>query len=301
MQKKQCNKSLYAKPFLKWAGGKTQLLHEISDALPHDFAERYTTYVEPFVGGGSVLFWILRNFPNITHAVINDINPKLISTYRTVKNKPEELIYELGRLQNEYLALNAEARKTYFLDKRSLFNENRLDETTLSAIFIFLNRTCFNGLYRVNSKGEFNVPHGRYTRPLICDESTIKADSELLQRVEILNGDFARTISHAKKHTLFYLDPPYKPLNKTSSFNSYSNEDFDDKQQIRLRDFCNEISDKECDFILSNSDMKNTDPENYFFDDLYKSFNIKRVFASRAVNSKADKRGKLTELLISNT
>ena len=301
MEEKKCNKSLDAKPFLKWAGGKTQLLHEIGHALPHDFAKRHTTYIEPFVGGGSVLFWILRNFPNITHAVINDINPKLISTYRTVKDNPDDLICELRTLQNEYLPLDAEARKTYFMGKRDLFNNGRLDRTTLSAIFIFLNRTCFNGLYRVNSKGEFNVPHGRYSNPLICDERTIRADSELLQRVEIMNEDFAMTIGRAEKGTLFYLDPPYKPLSKTSSFNSYTNENFDDGQQIRLRDFCIELSNKKCDFILSNSDMKNTDPDNDFFDDIYKQFKIKRVSASRAINSKADKRGKLTELLISNT
>lgn len=300
MKDKVCNKNYPAKPFLKWAGGKTQLLPEIKSIIPHDFIERYTTYVEPFVGGGSVLFWILQNVPNITNVVINDINPKLISTYRTVKNNADDLIYELQILQNEYLTLNPEARKTYFLKKRTQFNNERLNDITLSAIFIFLNRTCFNGLYRVNSKGEFNVPHGKYTAPLICDEKTIKTDSALLQKAEILNGDYAITIAHAKKNTLFYLDPPYKPLSKTSSFNSYSNENFDDTQQLRLRDFCTTISNKGCDFILSNSDLKNTEPDNNFFDDLYKQFYIKRVNAFRAINSKTEKRGKLTELLISN-
>ena len=194
-----------AKPFIKWVGGKTQLLDDIKKSLPKDLDKREgLTYVEPFVGGGAVLFWILQEYPNITRAVINDINAELICTYRVIKNDVDSLIAELSRLQAEYLPLSAEDRKEYYLAQRALFNTKNTTDVQTAALFIFLNRTCFNGLYRVNSKGEFNVPHGKYSNPRICDEATLKADSVLLQKVEILCGDFAQTGEYAGQNVLYY-------------------------------------------------------------------------------------------------
>ena len=289
------------KPFIKWVGGKTQLIDSIENTLTKDFERREDlTYIEPFVGGGAVLFWILQKYPNIKKAVINDINPDLTTAYKTIKTNPKELIIELRSIADEYLPLSEEKRKDYYLVKRDKFNTKSLEPVENSALFIFLNRTCFNGLYRVNSKGLFNVPFGKYANPKICDEQTIMADSELLQKVEILTGDFEATLKYAGENSFFYFDPPYKPLSETSSFNSYSKEEFNDKEQIRLSEFCQRIDLLGHSFILSNSDLKGKNPHDNFFDDLYNQFVIKRVFATRMVNANAEKRGKLTELLITN-
>ena len=290
-----------AKPFVKWVGGKTQLIAEVEKLLPDDFSSsKELTYIEPFVGGGAVLFWILQKYPNIVKAVINDINPDLTTAYKTIKYNSYELIEMLQKIQSEYLVLNEEKRKCYYFDKRSQFNTKELDSIENTALFIYLNRTCFNGLYRVNSKGLFNVPFGSYANPKICDEQTILADSELLQKVDILTGDFSETINHAGNNNFFYFDPPYKPLSETSSFNSYSKEDFNDKEQVRLGEFCRRIDQLGYSFILSNSDVKGKNPQDDFFDELYEQFEIQRVFATRMVNANAEKRGKLTELLITN-
>lgn len=290
-----------ARPFVKWVGGKTQLLDDIKKTLPRDLSRRNEmTYVEPFVGGGAVLFWILQEYPNITKAVINDINAELICTYRVIKYDVENLILELSRLQNEYLPLNEVDRKKYFLAQRERFNERETSEVEIAALFIFLNRTCFNGLYRVNSKGKFNVPHGRYANPKICDKETLRADSAVLQRVEILCGDFAQTSKYAHDNVLFYFDPPYRPLTDTSAFTSYAKEGFDDAEQIRLRDFCDLIAKQKSLFVASNSDPLNVDNEDVFFDHLYKMFSIKRVSAARMINSKGNGRGTISEIMISN-
>lgn len=290
-----------AKPFIKWVGGKTQLIQRIDQALPENFdALKDVTYVEPFVGGGAVLFWILQQYPNISKAVINDINPDLTTAYKIIKEKPTELINELRVVQDEYLCLDEENRKAYYLKAREKFNTKRLDPIVNTTFFIFLNRTCFNGLYRVNSKGLFNVPFGRYSNPKICDSDTILADSKVLQKVEILTGDFEETLRYTSNNSLFYFDPPYKPLTDTSSFNSYSKESFNDNEQIRLGNFCKKLDALGHTFILSNSDVKGKNPDDDFFDELYQQFNINRVYASRMVNSNAEKRGKLTELLITN-
>lgn len=290
-----------AKPFVKWVGGKTQLLDDIKRALPANFSQtKDMIYVEPFVGGGAVLFWMMQQFPNIKKAVINDINPHLITTYQVIKEQPDKLIELLKIFQSEYIPLNEDERKIYYLKKRDIYNSLSLSEIEIAALFIFLNRTCFNGLYRVNSKGKFNVPHGRYANPKICDTETIRADSLILQKVEILCGDFAETITYATPNAFYYFDPPYKPLSKTSSFNSYAKEEFDDNEQIRLRDFCHQISANKANFILSNSDVKGKDDNDNFFDELYHAYNIRRVMATRMVNANPEKRGKLSELMISN-
>lgn len=295
------NKIYSAKPFIKWVGGKTQLLNDIEKRLPKNFANYDNiTYVEPFIGGGATVFYLLSKYQNIKHAVINDINPKLITTYKVIKNSPHELIRELSLLQDKYLLLEHKERTNMFLEARKRFNECDLSDIQIASLFIFLNRTCFNGLYRENSKGKFNVPHGKYSNPLICDVNTLLADSDILQRVEILCGDYSGTLKYAGPNTLYYFDPPYKPLSETSSFNNYVKQVFDDNEQIRLRNFCDEISRLGSLFMLSNSDVKSKNPEDDFFDDLYSLYDIKRVYATRMVNAKPEKRGKLSELLITN-
>lgn len=290
-----------ARPFIKWVGGKTQLLDDIKNSLPRDLSQREgMTYVEPFVGGGAVLFWILQEYPNITRAIINDINTELICTYQVVKYDVESLIIELTRLQTEYLQLDAVARKKYFLVQRERFNGDNKTDIETAALFIFLNRTCFNGLYRVNSKGKFNVPHGRYSNPKICDVETLRADSAILQRVEIMCGDFAQTGKYAGDNVLYYFDPPYRPLTETSAFTSYSKDGFDDAEQTRLRDFCSQITTHKSLFVASNSDPQNVDNGDDFFDHLYESFSIKRVSAARMINSKGSGRGAISEIMISN-
>lgn len=294
-----------AKPFLKWAGGKGQLLSQLDQHLPKGISRIDFTYLEPFVGGGAMLFHILQQFPNIKKAVINDINSYLITAYRVIKNSPDELIKRLSELENQYYSTgDNEDQKSFFLRVRETFNEVEMDDVDRTKYLIFLNRTCFNGLYRVNSKGKFNVPFGRYLHPTICNAETIKADSELLNRVElvILNGDFERTIEHLSDgFNLFYFDPPYRPLNATSSFNSYSKEDFNDEEQIRLRNFCARLSEyPNVKWMLSNADCSAKNPDDTFFEEIYGDFNINRVYASRAINANPNKRGKLTELLIKN-
>jgi DNA adenine methylase len=291
-----------AKPFLKWAGGKTQLINEIEKVIPPQILKNEFTYIEPFVGSGAVLFWLLNKYPNLKKAVINDINADLINTYKIISSKPLELISVLKQFQEEYHAidLQPEIKKDYYLNKRTLFNTRSTDLITQAALFIFLNRTCFNGLYRVNKSNGFNVPMGSYKKPTICDKENILAVSEVLQKVEMLTGDYQETLKFAEKPALFYFDPPYKPLSNTSSFNTYAKEEFDDAEQIRLRDFCKTLDTIDHKWILSNSDVNGKDANNNFFDDIYKEFNINRVWASRNINANADKRGKLTELLITN-
>ena len=204
-------------------------------------------------------------------------------------------------IQNAYNALQTEeARKEFFLAVRDRYNEKNLDAIENTTKFFFLNRTCFNGLYRVNKNGLFNVPFGKYTNPQICDPMTIRKDSELLQRVEILTGDFESTFRYAQGDTLFYFDPPYRPLSDTSSFNDYAKETFNDDAQIRLKEYCDRIHETGFRFMLSNSDCKGKNEEDSFFDVLYGSYHIERVWASRSINSNPNKRGKLTEILVRN-
>ena len=298
------SKGAKAKPFIKWAGGKGQLIEQLDAQLPGDFGDKHNiTYIEPFVGGGAMLFYMLQRYPNIRHAVINDVNPDLTTCYQTVRDTPEELIASLQDIQSSYNALTTEeGRRNFFLAARDRYNEKNLDPIENSTKFIFLNRTCFNGLYRVNRKGLFNVPFSKYINPQIWDPATIRKDSELLQRVEILTGDFEATLDYiGDGYNFFYFDPPYRPLNETSSFNSYSNEDFNDEEQIRLRDFCAWLNGRlGVGWMLSNSDCSAKNPKDTFFEDIYANFFINRVYASRAINADPSKRGKLTELVICN-
>lgn len=288
-----------AKPFLKWAGGKTQLIPTIEKFLPHEILSEKFTYVEPFVGSGAILFWMLNNFPKMEKAVINDINSDLVNVYKTIRFSPKELISILRIFQSEFHELQneEERKKEYYYKKRDLYNSRSTNKITQAALFIFLNRTCFNGLYRVNRSNLFNVPIGSYKFPTICDEQNILAVHSVLKNVEILeNDDFEKTISYANENTFFYLDPPYKPLSATSSFNSYAENEFDDNEQIRLKDFCADIHARGSKWLLSNSDVQHDN----FFHKIYKGFNIERVKAKRIINSKPHKRGELNELLITN-
>lgn len=291
-----------AKPFLKWAGGKTQLISDIEKSMPKEFVNSKFTYIEPFVGSGAILFWMLNNFPKIEKAVINDINEDLINTYKTIASNPKELISNLEILQNEFHSLegNEDNKKLYYYQKRDLYNTRKTEQSGQSALFIFINRTCFNGLYRVNSKNLYNVPMGGYKKPTICDTQNILAVSNALQKVEILCGDFENTLNSANPNSLFYFDPPYKPLSETSSFNTYTKDSFDDAEQIRLKDFCTKLDILNYNWILSNSDLKGKDENDNFFDDLYSDFTISRVDARRSINANAEKRGLLKELLITN-
>ena len=299
----QMNKN--AKPFIKWAGGKGKLLSQLNEHLPQILNEREFTYIEPFVGGGAMLFNMLQKFPNIERVVINDINPYLTTAYRVIKDNPKELIESLSLLETEYFAIQSEeAKKAFFLGAREIFNEDDLNAIDRTKYLMFLNRTCFNGLYRVNSKGKFNVPFGKNLHPTICNADTIMADSELLNRVDIiiLNGDFEQTINYYNANELnyFYFDPPYRPLSSTSSFKSYAKEEFNDEEQVRLRDYCRTLNEMGILWMLSNADCSAKNPEDLFFEEAYQDFCIHRVYASRSINANPLKRGKLTELLINN-
>jgi DNA adenine methylase len=239
---------------------------------------------------------MLQTHSNIKSAIINDINPDLTTCYKVVRDFPDELVESLKEIQKEYYSLQSEeSRKNYYLMMRDEFNTKALNPLRNTTLFFFLNRTCFNGLYRVNKSGLFNVPFGRYETPTICDANTIYADSEILKKVEILTGDYQETLACANGNTLFYFDPPYRPLNNTSSFNDYTKESFNDLAQRRLKEFCDQVEAAGHKFMLSNSDCADM-----FFDDLYLHYIIDRVWASRSVNANASKRGKLTEILVHN-
>lgn len=289
-----------AHPFIKWVGGKSQLLEEIREKYP----AKIEKYCEPFVGGGAVLFDVLSKF-HPKEVLINDINKELINTYWQIKNNCSAMILQLSDLQNIYKNHTTEENKAFFYEKRIRYNElkvNGNDQENLekAALFIFLNKTCFNGLYRVNSKGLFNVPFNNAKNPLLCDEENLRECSKLLQNVEMKVGDYKECKDFIDEKTFVYLDPPYRPLTQTSAFTSYSESGFSDKEQIELKDFIIEISKKDALVLASNSDPKNADENDNFFDELYSQFEIKRVSASRMINSNAKKRGAINELLISN-
>ena len=295
--------NMNAKPFLKWVGGKGQLLTQLEAALPISLYDNEFTYIEPFVGGGAMLFFMLQKFPNIKRVMINDINVNLTEAYKNIKYYPDELVLKLKDIEKEYLNItNEDSRKDFYLRMRTLFNNKDITSIEKTMLLIFLNRTCFNGLYRENSKGEFNVPFGKYSNPTICNEDVIYADSELLNKfdVEINNGDF-EIMTDDNNLTFYYFDPPYRPISETSSFNSYVKGSFDDNEQERLANFCKKLSKKSNYlWMLSNSDCSAKNPNDLFFENLYYNFNIMRVYAARSVNAVASKRGKLSELLITN-
>ena len=290
-------------PFLKWAGGKSQLLPVLSENFPVELGKDIDKYVEPFVGGGAVLFNILSTY-DIKDVYINDINEELINVYNVIKYDVESLIEILTNIQKNYLILDAENRKEYYYSKRDLFNKHKQEKilnTDTAALFIFLNKTCFNGLYRVNSSGLFNVPAGDYKKPTICDSDNLRAISKKLSKVQISCGSYKKLHKVIDNNTFVYFDPPYRPLNKTSSFNTYTQSAFNDESQIELAEFIKQISQRGAYVLASNSDPKNTNPEDNFFDELYTGMNIERISAKRMINSTGNLRNKkISELLIKN-
>jgi len=298
IQKKQL------KPFVKWAGGKSQLLNNIRAIYPNGIGETITKYAEPFVGGGAVLFDMLSNY-KLNELYISDINSELINTYKIIRDDVIKLIEQLNLMQFDYKQFDIDNRKKYYYEKRQRFNELKIngDEDVnieKAALFIFLNKTCFNGLYRVNKKGFFNVPIGSYKNPCICDEKNLLNISKALRNVKIVCGDYKESDAFIDNNTFVYFDPPYRPITETSSFTSYSENLFDDKAQIELSQFVQEMTNKGAKIIVSNSDPKNSTIEDEFFDDLYKKHKIKRVHANRMINCNGELRGKINELLISN-
>ena len=295
--------STEAKPFLKWAGGKGQLLSQLSEHLPERISKEPFAYIEPFVGGGAMLFYMLQHFGNIKKAVINDVNEDLILTYRIIKDDVEALIANLDRLEKDYLAITDQnGRSQIFYAVREQYNQHIGDNIERASQLIFLNKTCFNGLYRVNRRGQFNVPFGKYANPTICNAKLLRADSQLLQsaQVEICQGDYAQTLPQIDGLTFVYLDPPYRPLDATSSFTAYAKGDFNDDDQRVLAVFCHQLTEKGCLWMESNADCSAKNPEDRFFEELYSNYRIERVNAARFINANPSKRGKLTELLIKN-
>ncbi|MBQ8753965.1 MAG: DNA adenine methylase [Lentisphaeria bacterium] len=291
------------KPFLKWAGGKSQLLSEIENYYPFDNGE-ITKYAEPFIGGGAVLFDILSRY-NLEAVYISDINAELINTYRIIRDDIDGLIEMLMDMQNIFIPMNTEDRKIYYLAKRERFNDLKVngDESInieKAALMIFLNKTCFNGLFRVNKKGLFNVPIGAYKNPMICDKENLQAVSEKLQNVTIVCGDYRESATFIDDSTFVYFDPPYRPITDTASFTAYTEVLFNDEEQLELAKFVDSMHKKGAKVVISNSDPKNSNTEDDFFDNIYSSHKIKRVEATRMINCNSEARGKIKELLISN-
>lgn len=291
------------KPFLKWAGGKSQLLKEIEKYYPFEDG-KMTKYAEPFVGGGAVLFDILCKY-DLEEIYISDINAELINTYLVIRDNIDELIHLLALYQNEYVPLETENRKTYYTAKRNRFNELKVNEGKFeniekAALMIYLNKTCFNGLFRVNKKGLFNVPMGAYKNPLICDDKNLCAVSDKLKNVKIVCGDYRESAKFIDEHTFAYFDPPYRPLTETANFTAYTKKLFNDKEQVELAEFVESMHKKGAKVVVSNSDPKNVDTDDDFFDNIYSNHKIKRIEATRMINCNSKARGKIKELLISN-
>lgn len=314
-------------PVLKWAGGKRQLLEDIDQELPKDLKEgKIKRYYEPMVGGGAVFFHVKEKYGHLIESYhISDFNWDLFILYRVIQSHVKKLIKELESLASEYLPLpptqqgeKEGARISMFERIRNEYNSKkwaavryRKDGITprkrfskewirRSALTVFLNRTCFNGLYRVNSSGEFNVPHGRYDNPDIVNASNLLLVHEALKGVRIDVGSYEQFLDEMDSESFVYFDPPYRPLPNTNSFKEYHNAKFGDEEQLKLATQCKELHEKGVMFLLSNSDPKNTDKDDNFFDDAYSDFVVFRVNANRNINSDGAKRGKITEILVRN-
>jgi DNA adenine methylase len=310
MSKKKCENSHKAKPFLKWAGGKKQLLSQFEAYYPPEIRSgNIEKYIEPFIGGGAVFFEIMKKY-NIRYAYISDINKDLILTYRVIRQKPLTLSEVLEQYQQQYDNTHEQYRSYLFLSVRKQYNSGRfeIDYEKFSdkwiqraAQLIFLNKTCFNGLFRLNSKGEFNVPFGKYKHPGISDHDNILSVSEVLQKTDIRISDYESCFDMADEKTFIYLDPPYRPISKTASFTNYSGFGFSEQEQINLSYLFKRLDkEKRSRLMLSNSDPKNKNPHDNFFEKIYDGYNMYRVCASRMINCQADKRGQINELLITN-
>lgn len=296
-----------AKPIIKWVGGKTQLLNIINDNLPQNISH-FNTYMEPFIGGAAVLFYIVPKLPNIKNVFINDLNYKLTNLYTVVKNKHLKLINQLKTIQEEYR--KSEDPKMFYYNTRDSFNIYDMNmepdaDVLHAAEFIFLNKTCFNGLYRENSKGEFNVPWNKNVNVCICDEENIKVVHNFFIKynVQIFTGTYNEFFKDKElyiKNAFVYMDPPYRPITKSSAFTSYTKSGFNDDSQKDLKVWFDVLTSDCAYCMLSNSDPKNSDVNDTFFDDLYSDYNIIRVNAKRSINSKGNGRGSITEILVKN-
>ena len=291
------------KPFVKWAGGKSSLIPQITKYFPLELKNnQIEKYVEPFVGGGAVLIDILQKY-DIKQAYAFDINKDLINCYNVIKYKVEDLIQKLDKKEKEFLSLEIDGRQKCFYNIRTKYNSYFLNtelDVERASEFIFLNRTCFNGLYRVNKSGKFNVPFGKYKNPTICDSRNLSNLSILFKNTIFKYGDYKESESLIDENTFVYFDPPYRPLSVTSGFTSYTKEDFNDENQKELAKYYNKLNVKNAKLMLSNSNPKNTDENDDFFENIYKGFNINEVSAKRMINSNAKGRGEISELLITN-
>lgn len=299
---KELKNKIAAKPFVKWAGGKGSLISLLIEYLPHDFAmQQNITYIEPFVGGGAMLFYMLTHYPNIKRAIINDVNEDLINCYLLIKNNPNKLIVLLRSIKDEYCQLsNLDKKSQYYYQMREKYNNNEFSQEERAACFIFLNKTCFNGLYRVNTKGKFNVPFGKYEHPNIYDEKLIIADHKVLQKVEIYAGGYENITNHlGKRYNFIYIDPPYRPLSGSACFIEYTHNIFDDTEQEKLKIYCDMLTQKGCKIMQSNSNSVDDDGMPYFAK-LYNTYSVNQILAHRFINAHAGKREKETELLIMN-
>ena len=299
-----------ARPFIKWVGGKSQLLEQFQNYYPIELRRgAIKNYVEPFLGGGALFFEISHRY-HIQQAYLSDVNKDLILTYQVVQQRPYDLLDFLEQYQKEYDQTEQDKRNELFLAVRKHFNLQRFEINykklsdnwiPRAAQFIFLNKTCFNGLFRLNSKGEFNVPFGKYKTATIFDMPNILAVSKALQNAEIQYGDYRNCFEKVNEHTFVYLDPPYRPISATASFTNYTGTVFTDQEQLQLAEFFRKLDQqKGAKLMLSNSDPKNENSEDDFFEQAYSGYHIFRVSAARAVNCNGDKRGKIREVLITN-
>ncbi len=302
MSKDKSDTKIRIKPFVKWAGGKGSLIKHLVTHLPDDFAEQEDiTYIEPFVGGGAMLFYILKHYPNIKRVVINDVNKDLMGCYQMIKESPHQLIKLLNDISDKFYELdNIEEKAKLYYQIRDRYNNEDLTMEDRAACFIFLNKTCFNGLYRVNTYGKFNVPFGKYNKPKICDKELILSDHELLKKVDIYVGNYDKIINYlGQGYNFLYIDPPYRPLSGSSNFIEYTRNVFDDVEQEKLKGFCDLLTIRGCKVMQSNSNSLDDDGESYFTK-LYENYHIAYIEAHRFINAYAGKREKETELLIMN-
>ncbi|MCD6426550.1 MAG: DNA adenine methylase [Caldisericaceae bacterium] len=282
-----------AKPFVKWAGGKRQILHILIKNLPTEIYQgKIKVYAEPFVGGGA-LFFKLKSMFDFEKVILADKNKDLINAYTSVRDDVASLIKILKELEKRFY--ESKDRKEFYYAMREKFNNKRKFDIERAALFLFLNKTCFNGLYRVNSKGKFNVPFGRYKNPVICEEKNLMNASRLLSDTELIAGDFTLIEKEIGANTFVYLDPPYRPISETSSFTSYNSDSFDDKEQERLAKFVRKIDRKNVKFMLSNSYSKDG-----FFQKLYSGFDIKTIIVKRYISATIAGRTEVREILVKN-
>ncbi|OIP85892.1 hypothetical protein AUK57_02210 [Candidatus Saccharibacteria bacterium CG2_30_41_52] len=273
------------KPFLKWVGGKARVIAQLEQLFP----ESFNNYFEPFVGGGAVYF-----DTNAKTATINDINKSLIGSYINVRDNVDLLINKLNSLQKQYYKLDEDQQKEMFYRIRNEYNNAKnYSSVKKSSLLIFLNKTCFNGMYRENKSGGFNVPFGKHRKPTICDETNLRAVSEQLKNTIILSGSYKKAVENAKAGDFIYFDPPYHPLNSTSSFTSYSQDDFIEKDQVELKELIDDLTARGCKVMMSNSYSK-------FIINLYKDYKQYKIAVGRSINSNGAKRGKIAEIVVTN-